>query len=230
MTETILTVLAIGLPGLMAFFFHARATRLEAQNKYLRKTAERHRKLAEKKEALRAELIAADAAADVAVVESKKEAAAEIEAVRADTKKSGAARAAMEHLKRLKVLLITAAVVGAPLQARAAPCTDGHTLMAGQTLDCDAECLPEEAILTLVGRSIELDQVKRDCATQAALAAKREEILLKDVALERAAREEAEAAAVGDAGWSTPTTILVVVTAALLGAAGGALAYHSLSK
>lgn len=230
MTETILTLLAIGLPGLMAFFFHTRAERLEAQNNYLRKTAERQRKLAEKKETLRAEVAKAEEVAKEEVAASATAAAEETKRVTTDTVKHGAAHAAMEHLKRLKVLLVAAALIGAPLKARAEPCSDGHTLMAGKTLTCDAECLPAEAVILLTARSIKLSQLERDCTTQAELARKREDVLKQEVILEREAREAAEAAAVGDAGWSTSTTVLVIATAFLAGAAAGAYAYHSLNK
>jgi hypothetical protein len=111
---------------------------------------------------------AKEAAAAKEVVEEAKEAAiaaveVKAEEVRTTAKKKGTAAASSEYVKRIRkggTMLLILAFLGYSAEARAEACKDGHTLKAGEVLDCDAECLPEDELLFLVNRSLECE--KRD--------------------------------------------------------------------
>lgn len=226
--ETILTILAVAVPGLLAWLFHGRAAKLEAQNEYLRKTAERRRKLDERKEVIRKEVEAAEAEFFEKKEASAAEASHEMSVIEADAREKGVAASAMEHLKRLKLVLLACALAMYPVSARADECTDGYSVKAGQALPCDAECLPAPSLMTLIKRSVSLEKLERDHAAYVEAAQKKLAAAQAEIAAERAAREAAEDAAVGDAGMGTDTLVLVGVLVFLVGAAAGAGAYHAL--
>ncbi len=224
--EAILMVLAVAVPGVVAWLTHQRARRLEAQNDYLRKTTARRAKLEERKEVLRKEVAAAEAE-----LAEKKEAAAaaesrELQVIEADAREKGVAAAAMEHLRRLKVVVALTAACLWSSSARAGECTEGYTLKAGQVLPCDGECLPAPSLMTLVKRSVALSTCEADAEAATAAFNRKVAALQAEVAAERQAREEAEEAAVGDVGASPTTVILIATVTFVLGAAAGAVGYH----
>lgn len=229
--DAILTIAAIVAPGLIAWFMHQKAARAEAQARYLREAAERRRKAAIRKGELQATMDQVDAGLAKAKEGNSAEAAEELEKVYADTSKKGAAHAAMEHLKRLKVLVLAVAIAAAPLEARAERCENGISVKAGDTVPCDVECIPEAALLTLVKRSVELENLKKDHADTLMAHQRKVETLeqaVRDAEAETLAAEASCVKHLEPSGPSTSTLILIGVVIFVVGAGSGALAYHQL--
>jgi len=230
----IFTIIAVALSGLTAFFFFNRQSRAEKQVKYLQQAEGRRARVEVRKEAIRDEVIAAEAEVAAAKQESVKAAVVEREKIYSDAKRSGAAKAAMEHLRRVKklpVIILLVAFGGS--SARAEPCVDGYTVRAGEALPCDAECLPEDALTELTLRSAKLTTCESD--TESTMTAHKRIVaaLREDAAVSDQARIEADAAcviALQPSGTSLGTVFIISVASLVVGAVGGALIYHGLRK
>ena len=233
--ETLLMVLGVAAPAALAWFFHRRAARLAARADYLEKAVKR-RQVADDRRAV----IAAEEAAAMQEVATKHAEATQTvvqeTATVADAMRSrGKAAAASEHVKRLRSgapLALAACIIHAG-SVRAEPCKEGVTVMAGERLDCDAECLPEDDLDFLLKRSLRLMQAEADLAkeketraVEQRAATKRYDGCMADyLALEKSC---AEAVSVTADTLSPSTYVLIVVGVFVVGVAAGAGLYHAL--
>lgn len=156
------SLLLAALPFVGYFAMRKKVAALTAANEAMRKDAER---AAAKQAAAKAS--AERAAATRAVIAAEKKAAlADIEAkevaVQKAAAKKGTAKAASAYVKAMKkggtMLLILAYLGYSTESVRAEACADGVSLKKGETIDCDAECLPEEELMFLLERSIKCEK------------------------------------------------------------------------
>jgi hypothetical protein len=231
--DILLTILGVALPTFAAIFFHRRAAKAKAQAAYLKKVVARR----EKSAAAHTARVTVEAAAAVKAEEvkaaAKTETKTETEKVRVTRKSKGSAAAAMEHLRRLKIIILALALVGYTTGVRAEPCTEGISLMAGDSVDCDTECLPEPDLMKLVERSIALTELEKLVAadkltTDAAYA--RSQGDLAQCQADLTATETDCVKQLQPDEWSPSTYILIGVAVFVGGVVVGALTYHELSR
>jgi hypothetical protein len=233
----VLTILGILAPAWAAWFMYRRSQRLAARTTYLEDALRRRQAAAEVKVAIALEEqkarteVAAKHAAQAEVIKDEEE------AIIVATKTEGKAKAASDHVKRLrntaKLVFLAFALWSADAHATPRPCQEGVTLMAGQRIDCDAECLPADDLDFLLERSTRLMKVENDCARakgehEAALiaATKRYDQCMGDyVSLEKSC----EKAVTSTADTISPSTyVLVAVGIFVVGMVAGGAAYHAL--
>lgn len=213
----------------LGLLYHAvqHVKRLKAELDYTKKSAKRREHIDAKKAEARE-------AADAEVAEAREAAAAAREGVAAEEavvattkKKSGAAKAASEHVKRLRGLVAFIICAFAASTVRAAPCPEGRTVMAGEVIDCDAECLPEADLLFLLDRSLALSRLTVDYAEAEAVHAAHTRELTTNLVTLRAAYDEQEASCASalkdcaSATTATETYILAAVGVFILGVGVG---------
>lgn len=156
------SLLLAALPFVGYFAMRKKVAALTAANDALRKDAER---AAAKQAAAKAAAQRA-AATKALIAEEKKAALADIEAkevaVQKAAAKKGTAKAASAYVKAMKkggtMLLVLAYLGYSTESARAEACPDGVSLKKGETIDCDAECLPEDELMFLLERSIKCEK------------------------------------------------------------------------
>jgi len=237
--ETWITLIGIGIAGVTAFLAHCsmqRAKRLEAHNDYLRKALDRRQALQGKRDAI----TAATTAARAEVAEEHKAAIQavrdEVEKVHEDERKEGLARAASAHVRRMRdagLAVLICAFVSAPLTGRADPCDAGYTVMRGEVAPCDAECLPEDDLRWLLGRSKKLLEVEAELTAEQKQHALTKQEQQDMHAACQAAFDDLEASCdeavrKSAGGWSTSTYILIGVGIFITGMTLGALAYDAI--
>jgi|GEM_PF-3217758 len=229
--DILLSILALAIPGLIALFLHRKDAAADKLAAYHKKTVARRAYSAQRQSAVRGEVVQLEAelveTKTTTSLQTKEEAARVKEAAM----QSGAAKAAVEHLRRLPIFILLTAFGASSV--RAEPCTDGYTLQAGETLPCDAECLPEPSLMKLVSRSTSLTECEANATATTTTHAKITEALRKDIDLAFQAVLQSEADCldvIQPDGASTGTVVLVAVVSIVVGALGGVLLYTQLAR
>lgn len=153
---------AIAILGGLLYHAIQRSRQLKAELDYTKKSAKRREYIEDRKAEARAEAETVVAAAESERAEAKAELAAEEAKVETTAASDGLAKAASDHVKRLRGLVAFVVTAFAASTVRASPCPEGRTVMSGQVLDCDAECLPAEDLDFLLKRSLKLIEVEAD--------------------------------------------------------------------
>lgn len=224
-------------PAWIAWMLYRRGERLAARAQYLEEAVKRRQRAEEVKASIAAEEAAAVAEVKAKHTEAVAAVREEEQKIESTRKASGLAKAASEHVKRIrntaKLIIVAFGLHAADARAVPEPCAEGVTLMAGDRIDCDAECLPADELEFLLKRSTRLPEIEADLERErgehkAALraASKRYDQCLSDyLDLEKSC----EKATVTTADTISPSTyVLVAVGIFLVGVAAGAAGYHAL--
>jgi hypothetical protein len=161
-------LLLSALPFVGYFVMRRRVAQLEAVAKVQEQNAARAAARQRAREAKAKEAAALQATLAAAKQEALAEVEVKTEQVLVAAKKKGTAAATSDYVKRIRkggTMLLLLAFLGYSTEARAEACKEGYTVKAGESLDCDAECLPEDELLFLVKRSLACEKLEIEHAT-----------------------------------------------------------------